>query len=260
MPFPSSLFVPVRLVLTGLPALLAAGIAAAQQTPYLHAPSVTTYARHDPAGLTILSSGRYLNPVGIRVPLARWPHGLVLSPDGAVAFVASEGVGQFITEWDSPHPSVAAFSPVPGAIEGVNGGAAAFSPDGRTLYWSSGDRDGVYLVDVAARQVTASISLDTPVNGRAFADSFVMDLRLSPDGRYLYCADVTNFRVAIIDLKQQKMVGSVDVGRYPYALAVAGKMVYVANIGMFAYSPIPAPSVAGFDARGLSFPPFGFPS
>ncbi|HLV79440.1 MAG TPA: bifunctional YncE family protein/alkaline phosphatase family protein, partial [Chthonomonadaceae bacterium] len=34
----------------------------------------------------------------------------------------------------------------------------------------------------------------------------------------------------------------------------------VANIGMFAYSPIPAPSVAGFDARGLSFPPFGFPS
>src|SRR5207247_5260097 len=62
--------------------------------PYLHAPSVTTYARHDPGGLTILPTGRYLQPVGRHTPLARWPHGLALSPDGAILFAASKGVGQ----------------------------------------------------------------------------------------------------------------------------------------------------------------------
>ena len=32
--------------------------------PYLHAPSVETYAVQDPAGRTILSNGRYITPAG----------------------------------------------------------------------------------------------------------------------------------------------------------------------------------------------------
>src|SRR5262249_60924237 len=77
----------------------------------------------------------------------------------------------------------------------------------------------------------------------------------------LYCADVTNFRVAIIDLKTKSVVGSVNVGRYPYALAVRGSRLYVANIGMFEYSPIPKPREGSkYDPRGLTFPAFGFPS
>ena len=70
--------------------------------PCLHAPSVTTYARHDPAGLTILPEGRYLKPVGRHLPMAKWPHGLALSRDGKTLFVASRGVGQFVTGWDGP--------------------------------------------------------------------------------------------------------------------------------------------------------------
>lgn len=238
------------------------GSAPAQQTPYLHAPSVTTYAKHDPNGLTILPTGRYLNPVGTRVPLAKWPHGLALSPDGSAAFVACDGVGQLITGWDSPSPVV---TPVYTTNEQIvrqhaNGGAAVFSNDGKTLYWSSGETGGVYVVDVAARSVTATISLNVPMNGRNFTDSVAMDLKLSAGGRYLYGADVTNFRVVVIDTTAQKVVGSVDVGRYPYALAVIGSRVYVANIGMFAYSAVPPPSDSRFDKRGLTFPPFGFPS
>src|SRR5690349_15155697 len=64
--------------------------------PYLHAPSVDTYARHDPAGLTILPTGRHLKPVGKHFPLAKWPHGLAMSPDGTTLFIASDGVGQFV--------------------------------------------------------------------------------------------------------------------------------------------------------------------
>ncbi len=60
--------------------------------------------------------------------------------------------------------------------------------------------------------------------------------------------------------ERKLVVGSVPVGRYPYALTVAGNQVYVANIGLFEYSPIPPPKGKDFDKRGLTFPPFGFPS
>ena len=71
---------------------------------------------------------------------------------------------------------------------------------------------------------------------------------------------MTNFRVAVVDTAAGQLVGSVHVDRYPYALTVAGSHVYVANIGMFEYSPVPPPEEDGFDRRGLTFPPFGFPS
>jgi YVTN family beta-propeller protein len=251
----------------------------AQQTPYLHAPSVNTYATHNPNGLTILPTGRYLQPVGSHIPVARWPHGLTLSPDGSTAFVASDGVGQFITDWQSDHPKIVSFTLAPDGARKrrSNAGGAAFSPDGRTLYWSSGESGEIHVVNVATQEVTATIPLNVELSGTKFADSFAMDVQISADGKFLYCADVTNFRLAVVDTAQDKLVGSVPVGRYPYALAVNGSHVYVANIGVFSYSPIPAPAKESglkqasnaktkkaaqeeIDKRGLTFPPFGFPS
>jgi YVTN family beta-propeller protein len=255
-------------VTLGVGLALPAGVAAAGPPPYLHAPSVNTYAKHDPTGVTVLPTGRLLKPMGQRLPLARWPHGLTVSPDGTTLFIASEGVGQFVTDWNGPTPHVDSFSPGGAARRRTNAGGAAFSPEGRTLYWSSGESGEVYRVDVAARKVVGEIALNTAVDGQPFADSYAMDVKLSADGAYLYCADVTNFRVVIIDTAQSKVVGSVRVGRYPYALAVAGRRVYVANIGMFEYTPVPAPDkeVSAADGsekrdpRGLTFPPYGFPS
>lgn len=246
-----------------LAALAGVGVARAQQAPpYLHAPAINEYARHDPTGTTILPNGRLIRPVGRQVPLARWPHGMVLSPDGATLFVASEGVGQLITHWDGPNPVVTELAPYEGSEKKrrVNAGGADFSPDGKTLYWSSGETGAIYVFDVDTKQKVAEVSLNTDVNGRKYEDSFAMDVKLSPDGAYLYCADVTNFRVAVVDVAQRRVVGSVDVGRYPYALAVVGARVYVANIGMFAYSPVPRPASSQFDKRGLTHPAYGFPS
>lgn len=246
---------------------------AAPAAPYLRAPAVNEYARHDPAGTTVIPSGRFLRPAGRHLPVARWPHGLVLSPDGRMAFVASEGVGQLIADWDGPSPTVAELVPEPAAQPGkrANAGGACFSPDGARLYWSGGDSGTVYVFDTRTRARLAEVALNVPVGGRPYADSFAIDLQASADGRSVYCADVTNFRVAVIDTARQAVVGSVRVGRYPYALAVVGRRVFVANIGMFEYSPIPppdpdAPKTTGPgrlpvpDPRGLTFPPYGFPS
>lgn len=245
-------------------ALLAAAASrtpAADEPPFLRAPALDEYARHDPAGVTILGNGRMLKPAGRHFPLARWPHGLALSADGRSAVVASDGVGQVVSGWEAK-PEVALISP-PGPDSRrrrENGGALALSPDGKTLYWSSGDSGAVFVYSLPGRQLEAQISLNGKTGSRAFEDSFVSDLELSEDGRHLYCADVTNFRLAVIDTGSRAVVSSIPVGRYPYGLAVSGSRVYVANIGMFEYSAIPEPASGGGDPRGLTFPPFGFPS
>jgi len=234
--------------------------------PYLHAPSVETYAKHDPDGLTILSNGRYLKPAGRHLPVARFPYGLAMSRDGRLLFVASEGVGQIIRDWQSEKPEVVEITPP--IYQRANGrrgepsntGGADFSPDGGTLYWSGGETGAICFYDVASSGKPAEVSLNTAVGGRAFEDSYAVDVKVSQDGKHLYCADVANFRVAVVDADKRQVVGSVPVGRYPYALAVVGDKVYVANIGLFEYSPIGPPSDDRFDKRGLTFPPYGYPS
>jgi YVTN family beta-propeller protein len=254
--------------------LLAASAAGAQDIPYLHAPSIDTYAKHDPDGVTILSTGRYLKPVGKSVPTPHWPHNLVLSQDGTTAFIAcADGTGQIIKGWASPTPETLKVST--GKRRRSSAGGAAFSKDGKTLYWSSGESGEVYVVDVETQTIKSTVSLNTTIQGTKFSDSFAMDLALSADGKSVYAADVTNFRIAVIDTATNKAISSVKVGRYPYALAVSGSKVYVTNIGMFEYSPIPKPDKAAvakaaankdddqaekIDPRGLTFPPFGFPS
>ncbi len=230
--------------------------------PYLHAPSVYTYARQNPNGLTILPNGRFIKPVGLHFPVTKWPTGLALSPDDSRIFVTGDSMGQLFMNWRVRHPVVVSLAPCAQPPEDTHytEGDPVFSKDGRTIYWSSGDKGGVYCINVRTRSLETDIPLNVETEGRKFEDSFVMAIKLSEDGHYLYCADVTNFRVAIIDIAQRKVVGSVDVGRYPYALAVSGHNVYVANIGMFEYSAISAPTKPGFDPRGLTFPPFGEPS
>ncbi len=240
----------------------AAAPAGTQAAPYLHAPSLYGFAKHDPAGLTILSNGRFLKPAGQAFPVARWPHGLAMSRDGELLFVASAGSGRIFKNWRSADSTSQEIKPpAKGPKKNrFNAGGADFSPDGHWLYWSGGEDGRVYLFDTAQGQLVTEIPLNVEIARQEYEDSFAVDLKMSKDGRYLFCADVTNFRVVVIDTEQRKVVGSVRVGRYPYALAVEGDRLYVANIGLFEYSPVPARTNAQFDARGLTIPPFGYPS
>ncbi len=238
-------------------------VSAAEAVPYLHAPSVDTYARQDPDGITILSNGRYLTPVGRHFPVARWPYGLTLSRDGNVLFVACDGVGYFVRGWQSETPRITEVvlpRPSDGKKGHLNAGGADFSADGGRLYWSTGESGGIRVFDTGSTQRIAEVSLNVEVGGRPYEDSYIADVKVSASGRHLYCADTTNFRLVVVDTVTLKVVGSVRVGRYPYALVVSGNQVFVANIGLFEYSPIPDLESGDFDKRGLTRPPFGFPS
>lgn len=249
-----------------LPAAFAAGVlvtlVGAAERPYLHAPSVDTYATHDPAGRTILSSGRFLTPAGKHWPVARDPYGLAMSRDGSRLFVASDGAGQIVDLWQQGTPTFTSVTlkVLPNRKARGNTGGADFSPDGAILYWSGGETGSVMVFDARSQAQLGEVNLNTSINGRSFEDSYAVDVKVSDDGRWVYCADVTNFRVVILDAQTRQVVGSVPVGRYPYALALGANRVYAANIGLFEYSPIPAPTRPGFDPRGLTRPSFAFPS
>lgn len=253
-----------------LPALFAFAVAGAlsfaeSPGPYLHAPAVNEYARHDPEGVTILSNGRWLKPAGRHIPVAVKPYGLAISRDGETLFVASDGIGQFIDGWRGAAPRVREVAPPERkgkGRRGENGGGVDFSPDGQTLYWSGGDSGAIYAINVANGAARIEMPLDVPSGGVAWADSYASDVKVSEDGQYLYCSDVANFRIAILDAATGAAVGSVRAGRYPYALAVSHDEIFAANIGLFEYSPIPRPAAGakGVDPRGLTRPAFGFPS
>jgi YVTN family beta-propeller protein len=262
-------FVPVQtsdsLVITMSAPLISALLAASAlwAQPYLHPPSINTYATHDPSGTTILPNGRYLRPEGKHFPLGRFPHGLVMSRDGSKLFVPSDGVGQILTDWQSGTPAIAELNPPkpPGKKKGhLNAGGAAFSPDGSLLYWSSGDRGTLFIFDTVSTNLLTEIPLNVEIAGKRFEDSYAADLQVSADGHYLYCADVTNFRLVIVDTAQRRVAGSTPVGRYPYTLAVSANRVFVANVGLFEYSAVPPPTDGKSDPRGLTRPPFGYPS
>ncbi|MCX6610771.1 MAG: bifunctional YncE family protein/alkaline phosphatase family protein [Acidobacteria bacterium] len=223
----------------------------------LSAPAGDSYAVHNPSGVTIIPNGRLLEPIGTHYPLARFPHGMAISRNGALLFIPSDGVGQLVTNWQSGSPKITELKP-PASTKRIhlNAGGADFSPDGTLLYWSSGERGTIFVFDTA----TGNFQFDINLNTAPFNDSFAVDVKLSADGRYLYCADVTNFRLAVIDTTERRTIGSVPVGRYPYALTVSGNNVLVANIGLFEYSSVPVPTGPGFDPRGLTRPPFGYPS
>lgn len=245
--------------------LLASAAALAQPQPYLHTPTVDAYATHDPAGVTVLPNGRELRPEGRHFPVARFPHGLTMSRDGRQLFVASDSVGQLVTEWHSGAgaPKIVPVNPPKPDTKRrshLNAGGAEFSPDGTRLYWSSGERGTIFVYDTATTQLLGEIPLNVEIAGRKYEDSYAADVKLSADGRYLYCADVANFRLVVVDTTERRVAGSTPVGRYPYTLAIAGSRVFVANIGLFEYSAVPPPTDGKSDPRGLTRPAFGYPS
>ena len=137
-----------------------------------------------PAGLTILSNGRFLKPAGQAFPVDRWPHGLAMSRDGELLFVASAGSGRIFRNWRAAEPTSQEIKPPPRGPKKnrFNTGGADFSPDGRWLYWSGGEDGKVYLFDTAQGQLVAEIPLNTAVAGREYEDSYVVDVKVSEDG------------------------------------------------------------------------------
>src|SRR2546426_2465557 len=275
------------LLLAGQPGLPAPRDPARANSLELRAPAGDRPAKIDPAGETVLPNGRLITPRGIQVRVAPHPYGLALSPDGKTLVTANSGTAPFsfsiITDLGSRDPKVVQIPPgykLPGADPDSVYMGVAIAPDNRTLYVAEGNNGRVGVFDLVSQQRLGSVSLDGDLQGKSYAHSLTGELKLWPDGRYLYVLEVAHFRLVVVDTQSKRVLSSVAVGRLPFALALSpdGKRAYVSNAGMFQYSLVPgvaAPASGGVgpylsapkDSKpgdssktGLDFPAFGFPS
>ncbi len=233
--------------------LLPVALCAAPPVPYLKAPADKNPARVVPGGTTILPNGRFLTPKGKRLYTQDDLWQVVLSPDQKTIVAFHDGGFTVYTgapDFSTPRKLYRRKEIAPIGV---------FTADGSRLIISLGDDGAVEILDPRNDfQTVATIS----VNSEEFKSSYLNDLVLSPDGRLLYGVDIAHQRVIVIDIDARKVVGSQKAGRQPYALALSedGRPLFVANIGLFDYSVVPKPRPGEGNPRGITRPPFAFPS
>ena len=273
--------------------LFAALILAACQSPkntktsvgkwLIQSPAGERYCQINPASESIIPNGRIIKPMGTTVRIAPHPYGLALSPDGSMAVTANSGNRPFsITILENPASGQPKLRQVPeGALndpkllEDVFMGLA-ITADNRSVWVAGGQSNKIFRYDLKSGAKLDSIICAQPDNP-AFApasqdlagwkasagkDGYLGDLVLTRDGNTLYVCDQSNFRILVADTRSRKVLHYVNVGRYPFGVTLSPdeKTVYVANVGMFEYSPLNNLKEQDLKGTGADFPTSGFGS
>jgi YVTN family beta-propeller protein len=162
---------------------------------------VTSEAEHR---VTVLDAAT--GAVLARLGVGTRPRSTAFAPDGARAFVMNE-TDASITVVDARKYAVLGTFQLPERAWLPMSGAV--SPDGRTLYVSTGRGRHVLALDAAAGTVRARVE----------AGARPWGLALSPDGARLYSANGPSDDVAVIDTRSARRIGTVSVGRRPWGVA-----------------------------------------
>jgi YVTN family beta-propeller protein len=176
-----------------------------------------------PNGSVLLPNGQTITPAGIQLEVNDRPLGVVITPDGRQAAVATASNFQsralhFI---DLATRSIAQTISIGNSFVGL-----AFTADGNTLYVGGGADNDVKIFTRASggpwtQQPRIVISSAAPSG-----------LSLSPSGDKVYVALNRGHALGIIDVAT-RAVTRVPTGAFPYSALVAkdGQKVYVSNWG-----------------------------
>jgi DNA-binding beta-propeller fold protein YncE len=146
------------------------------------------------------------------------PYNLYFTPDGRYAIVVSERRARL--DFRDAHTMRLHHSlPIPCA--GVN--HMDFTADGRYLLTSCEFDGKVVKVDVASEEVVGSLTLDP--------GGMPQDVKLSPDGKLFYVADMAKDGVWIVDADRLRKVGFIPTGAGAHGLYVSrdSRYLYVSN-------------------------------
>jgi YVTN family beta-propeller protein len=232
----------------------------------LSAPARNLYTSINKNGTTILPNGRLLTPAGKSLVVAPHPFGLALSRNGEIAVTANSGVSPLsisIIRNLTTSPEIRQVPPGyktnSGVLESVFMGLA-ISPDNTKVYVAAGQENCILVFDLLSGHKIDSVDCSVSADLTVFRDGYIGDMVISKDGNHIFAVDQTNFRLVIVDTRKMQVVKSVDVGRYPFGIALSHdeKKVYVANVGMFQYSKIGRIEESSDYKHALSFPAFGY--
>ncbi len=234
------------------------------------APAGEQAANPRPGAISVLPGGRMIDAQGRQFATGPAPFGLAVDPEGAQIVTANGGGGEFsltVLERDDRGRIAGRQIASPRSDDqesdedtwrGISIGLAHTGDD--EVLFSEGDTGRVLLVRLRRDEVVIEQAFDLNTGGAR--DSYSGDLAYDPARHLAYVADQANCRLVVLDLRGKRIVGSIPVGFLPFAVTLAPdrRRVYVTNVGMFDYQPIPGASVSLARSTGLSFPAFGFPS
>jgi YVTN family beta-propeller protein len=225
-------------------------------------------AARRPGAESILPGGRMIAPHGRHFPTGPGAFGLAVSPDGMFAVTSDGGPNRYsLTLLDmTAEPwqtrTLATKRRNEKADNDEDDWRSVFMglqfAEDRRLFASEGNSGRVRDITIPGGRVQGLFHL----NLGAWRDSYSGDLAYDGKRRILYVVDQANFRVAIFDARSRRMLASVRTGRLPFraALSPDGKRLYVTNVGMFEYKPVPGADPKRARDTGLHYPAFGFPS
>ena len=174
------------------------------------------------------------------------PYNMYFTPDGKSAIVVAEARKRL--DFRDPHTMAMQYSiEVPGC-GGIN--HADFSIDGRYVVFTCEFAGSIAKIDLVDRKVVGYLKLAMPATrfkelskGAVFDPSATeictsrkgmpQDIRISPDGKRFYVADMDADGVHIVDGDALKEIGFISTGLGAHGLYPSrdGKLLYVANRG-----------------------------
>src|SRR5580692_2223934 len=200
-----------------VPACLAVLTMACSQKPAEPA-GYRAYVTNETSGdMTVIDSGTM--DVVENIHLGKRPRGIHASPDGKLLYIALSGspiAGPGVDESTLPPPDKSAdgigvFDIAQNKIvRTIEGGSDpenfAVSKDGKWIYVSNEDDDGVSFIDLTAgKLVPPTIKTGEEPEG----------VTLTPDGKTTYPTNEADGTVSVIDTEARKLVKTFKVGRRP---------------------------------------------
>jgi YVTN family beta-propeller protein len=175
------------------------------------------------------------------------PYNLYFSPDGQLAIVVAEAKKRL--DFRDPKTLKVQYSIEVPKCGGVNHGD--FSVDGRYAIFTCEFDGSVAKIDLVRNRVIGYVKLEMPkirftdaASNTSFleteicssAKSMPQDVRVSPDGKLFYVADMAADGLHIIDGETFKEIGFIATAVAPHGLYPSrdGKFLYVANRGSHA--------------------------
>ncbi|MEP6624603.1 MAG: hypothetical protein ABJC79_09175 [Acidimicrobiia bacterium] len=175
--------------------------------------------------------------VGAPIPVND-PYNMSFTRDGRSAIIVAE-LHARLDFRDPQTMAPQASLPIPGC-RGLN--HADFSADYHSLFVTCEFAGTIAKIDVRSRRVVAMLSLRAPggqkvppveMPDHSMATSMPQDIRLSPNGRELYVADMLLGGVHVVDGSHMREIGFIatGVGAHSVTPSHDGRLLYIANRG-----------------------------
>ncbi len=149
------------------------------------------------------------------------PYNMYFSPDGKSAIVVAEAMKRL--DFRDPQTMKLQYSIAAPGCAGIN--HADFSIDGKFAIFTCEFAKSLAKIDLVNRKVTGYLKLSK--------GGMPQDIRVSPDGKLFFVADMHADGIFVIDGEAFKEIGFVETGKGTHGIYPSrdGKKLYVANRG-----------------------------